>query len=41
LRGLESSVLRKIFGSKRKELAGEGRRQHNKELYASSQNCEK
>jgi hypothetical protein len=30
----ENRVLRKIFGPKRDEVTGEGRRLHNKELYA-------
>jgi hypothetical protein len=34
LRVFENRVLRRIFGSKRNEVAGEWRRLHNKELYA-------
>jgi hypothetical protein len=30
---LKNRVLRKIFGPKRDEVAGEWRRQHNEELY--------
>jgi hypothetical protein len=32
LRVFENSVLRRIFGSKRDEVTGEWRRQHNEEL---------
>jgi hypothetical protein len=40
LRVFENKVLRRIFGQKRYEVAGEWRRLHNEELYAlySSQN---
>jgi hypothetical protein len=34
LRVFENKVLRRIFGPERNEEAGEGRRLHNKELYA-------
>jgi hypothetical protein len=34
LRVFESWVLRRIFGPKQKEVTGEWRRLHNKELYA-------
>jgi hypothetical protein len=34
LRVFENKVLRRIFGPKRDEVTGEGRRLHNKELYA-------
>jgi hypothetical protein len=34
LRVFENKVLRRIFGSKRDEVAGEWRRLHNDELYA-------
>jgi hypothetical protein len=33
LRGFENRVLRKIFGPKREEVAGEWRRLHNEELH--------
>jgi hypothetical protein len=33
LRVFENSVLRKIFGPKRDEIVGEGRRLHKEELY--------
>jgi hypothetical protein len=34
LRVFENMVLRRIFGPKREEAAGEWRRLHNEELYA-------
>ena len=34
LRVFDNRVLRKLFGPKRDEVTGEGRRLHNKELYA-------
>jgi hypothetical protein len=34
LRVFENRVLRRLFGHKRDEVTGEGRRLHNKELYA-------
>jgi hypothetical protein len=34
LRVFDNKVLRRIFGPKRDEVAGEWRRLHNKELYA-------
>jgi hypothetical protein len=34
LRVFENQLLRRIFGSKRDEVAGEWKRLHNKELYA-------
>jgi len=33
LRLFENTVLREIYGSKRDEVTGECRRQHNRELY--------
>jgi hypothetical protein len=34
LRVFDNKVLRRIFGPKRKDVTGEWRRLHNKELYA-------
>jgi hypothetical protein len=34
LRVFENRVLRGIFGTKRDEVAGEGRKLHNEELYS-------
>jgi hypothetical protein len=34
LRVVDNRVLRRIFGPKRDEVTGEGRRLHNKELHA-------
>jgi hypothetical protein len=33
IRALQNTVLRKIFGPKRKEVTGEWRRLHNEKLY--------
>jgi hypothetical protein len=36
LRVFENRVLRRIFGPKRNEITGDGRRLHNEELYELS-----